>query len=190
MTRIFESGSFSRYRSAVRLDGAQKPIMESSQYTQRSTTVFLSHKHDELNELKDIIGFLEQEFGVKVYIDSRDTSLPKITSGETAKNIKERIKKCDRYILLATNGAIDSKWCNWELGIGDGAKFPNKLAIFPVKPQNSSDSAYKGNEYLEIYSYITYYNGTEKYNSGHTVSKGYYVRTGTTIVPLKQWLSL
>jgi len=189
MIRIFESGQFSQYRTSTRLDDAIKPIMESSQYVKRATTVFLSHKHDELNDLKDTIGFLEKEFGVKVYIDSRDPSLPKKTSGETAKSIKDRIKKCDRYILLATNGAIDSKWCNWELGIGDGSKFPDKLAIFPFKPINSSDSTYKGNEYMEIYPYITCYNGTEKYDTGRYVEKGYYVRTGNNIVPLQKWFS-
>jgi len=189
MIRIFESGRFRQYRTSIRLDDARTPIMESSQYVKRPTTVFLSHKHDELDDLKDIIGFLEKEYSVKVYIDSRDPSLPPRTSGETAKNIKNRIKKCDKYILLATNGAVESKWCNWELGIGDGAKFPEKIAIFPTKPQNSADSAYKGNEYMEIYPYITYYDGTERYDSGRLVEKGYYVRIDDTITPLRKWLS-
>lgn len=189
MINIFESGHFSQYRTSMRLDDARKPITESYQYAQRLTTVFLSHKHDELNELKDFIGFLVKEYNVKVYIDSRDPSLPRITSGETAKNIKNRIKKCDRYILLATNDAVDSKWCNWELGIGDGAKYPDKIAILPIKPICSSDNAYKGNEYMKIYPFIVSYNGTEKYSNGQPIAKGYYVMTGNTITPLRKWLS-
>ena len=163
--------------------------MESSQYVKCPTTVFLSHKHDGLDDLKDVVGFLEKEYSVKVYIDSRDPLLPKKTSGETAKSIKNRIKTCERYILLATNGAIDSKWCNWELGIGDGSKYPNSLALFPIKPTNSSDSIYKGNEYMGIYPYIAYYDGTEKYETVKFVENGYYVRSGTTITPLKKGLS-
>jgi hypothetical protein len=151
--------------------------------------VFLSHKHDDLDDLGGVISFLENEYGVKVYIDSRDPSLPKRTSGETAKSIKDRIKKCDRYILLATNGAIDSKWCNWELGIGDGAKFPDKIAIFPIKPKISNDSAYKGNEYMEIYPYIISCDESDRYDDGKIITRGYYVRTGNSIVPLKKWLS-
>ena len=82
MIKIFDSGRFSSYRASVRLDDARSPIMESSQYVKRPTTVFLSHKHDELDDLKDVVGFLEKEYSVKVYIDSRDPLLPKKTSGD------------------------------------------------------------------------------------------------------------
>ena len=51
MIRIFESGYFSRYRTSTRLDDARTPITELFKYAQRVTTVFLSHKHDELNDL-------------------------------------------------------------------------------------------------------------------------------------------
>lgn len=50
-------------------------------------TVFLSHKHDDLKDLKGIIGKLK-EMGVEIYIDSMDNSMPQKTSGETAKRIK------------------------------------------------------------------------------------------------------
>ena len=50
MTGIFESGRFRQYRASTRLDDARVPIMESSQYVKRPTTVFLSHKHDELDD--------------------------------------------------------------------------------------------------------------------------------------------
>lgn len=54
-----------------------------------------------------------------IYVDWLDPSMPARTCGRTAENIKENIKKYDKFILVATEGAIASKWCNWELGFGD-----------------------------------------------------------------------
>ena len=191
MRSIFEQGSLSAY-SQVRLDDSRAPILEHSQYGARNTTVFISHKHDDLDDLKGLLGFLENRYGVKVYIDSRDSSMPKTTSAQTALNIRERIKGCDKFILLATNGAIESKWCNWELGYGDAQKFKKHIALFQMKPENASDSAYKGSEYMSIYPYITYYNGTETYTDGSPIPRGYYVRRQESdgknyITPLSDW---
>lgn len=190
MRAIFEQGSLSAY-SKVRLDDSTSPILEHYEYSARKTTVFISHKHDDLDDLKGLLGFLEEQYGVKVYIDSRDPSMPKITSAQTAFNIRERIKGCDKFILLATNGAIESKWCNWELGYGDAQKFKKHIALFQMKPKNTSDSAYKGSEYMSIYPYITYYNGTETYTNEKPIPRGYYVRSqesdGNYITPLSDW---
>lgn len=99
--------------------------------------------------------------------------MPPITSWETASNLKKRIVECDKFILLATNVAIASKWRNCELGYGDANKYLDNIAILPIKPK---DITYKGNEYLEIYPYISYYNGTEKYSTGELIKEGYYIR--------------
>ncbi len=193
MKRIFESGCFEEY--AVRdLNSARKEIItESYQYAERKPTVFISHKHDDLSDLKGVIGFLESKYGVKVYIDSRDPSMPKITSAKTGEKIKHRITECQKFILLATNSAVESKWCNWELGFGDANKYPDNIALFPIKPQNTGDSQYKGSEYMELYPFVSYFEGTEKYQDGTFINKGYYVCTkdgdNTTITPLSKWLT-
>lgn len=193
MINIFEQGAFRDY-SRVSLDESMSPVLEHSQYGVRKTTVFISHKHDDLDDLKGLLGFLEQEYGVKVYIDSRDPSMPKITSVQTALNIRERIKGCDKFILLATNGAIESKWCNWELGYGDSQKFKEHIALFPMKPEGAHDFEYKGSEYMSIYPYIAYYVGSEKYENGQSVARGYYVCSQEVdsnyicITPLDDWL--
>ena len=151
MKTIFEEGHFDLY-SNVRLDEARSTIpLAPSQYGYRKTTVFISHKHDDLEDLKGLLGYLEKSYNVKVYIDSMDPSMPKVTSPKTAENIKNRIQKCDKFVLLATNGAVESKWCNWELGYGDAHKYIDHIALFPVKPKGSYDSAYKGNEYMGLY---------------------------------------
>ena len=194
MKDVFEQGSFHQY-SIRNLNESMEPVLAHSQFGINKTTVFLSHKHDELEDLKDFIGFLEQNYNVKVYIDSKDPSMPKITSRETALNIKNRIKQCDKFILLATTAAIESKWCNWELGFGDSQKFKEHIALFFMKPSGYSGDPHKGSEYMSIYPHIVQYNGTEKYKSGKLISRGYYVRTynddgsGCTIIPLKDWFA-
>ena len=158
-------------------------------------TVFLSHKHDDLKDLQGVMGLLE-ELGAKVYIDSMDNKMPGQTSSETALRIKEVIEHCDKFILLATDKAIESYWCNWELGVGDVHKYINHIAIIPMKEKKTNDSQYEGNEYLQIYPYIVYRNGYTTYIDGNTIPKGYYVRMplikdiGHTITPLSKWFKL
>ena len=192
MARVFEQGAFQAY-SQIRLDESRSYIYETPQYGTRRTTVFISHKHDDLGDLKGVLGFLQTQYNVKVYIDSQDSSMPPITSAATAANLKDRIKKCDKFILLATNAAIESKWCNWELGFGDAKKFKEHIALFPMKPEGSYDSSYKGSEYLTIYPYIRYSDGAERYSNGTVISKGYYVVTPeentNSYYPLSQWFS-
>lgn len=188
--RIFQQGEFSDY-SNISLNESRAEVSEILHYASAKTTVFISHKHDELDDLKGVIGFLQNKYNVKAYIDSQDPSMPKVTSAETATRIKDRISRCDKFILLATNGAIDSKWCNWELGFGDAKKYNKHIALFPMKPKGTYDRNYKGNEYMRIYPYIVYYDGTEKYNGGAPIAKGYYVRevtkNGNFITPLNEW---
>lgn len=191
MRTIFEQGYFNKY-SEANLNESRSSVLQHSQYGVCNTTVFISHKHEDLEDLKGVLGFLQKTYGVKVYIDSQDPTMPRVTSPETALKIRERIEKCNKFILLATNGAIESNWCNWELGFGDARKFKEHIALFPMKPKGTSDSAYKGSEYMKIYPYISYFNGTEKYKSGKLISPGYYVRwyenTQNYITPLAEWL--
>ena len=192
MKAIFEQGYLHRY-SQVSLEESRSQVLKHSQYGAAKTTVFISHKHDDLEDLKGLLGFLEQEFNVKVYIDSRDPSMPKVTPAQTALNIRERIIDCNKFILLATNGAIESKWCNWELGYGDAKKFKEHIALFPMKPKDTLDSAYKGSEYMSIYPHITYYDGTETYSGGKPIARGYYVQHKEnglySLTPLAEWFN-
>jgi response regulator RpfG family c-di-GMP phosphodiesterase len=198
---IFEKGYFrsSRLQKGYINESLKRTRMFSSRIADDSkTTVFLSHKHSDIEDMEEATGVIEklEDLGAKVYIDCMDNRMPNQTNGETAQRIKEVIKYCDRFILLATAKAIESYWCNWELGIGDVHKYPSKIAILPVKEKGQHDSQYKGNEYLQIYSRIDYRDGTTYYrNTNEPILKGYYVaevknEEGVThITPLKTWLS-
>ena len=194
---IFEQGDFERFideSTNSRLNRARStvdPIYETNIFGYKKTTVFISHKHDDLQDLKGILSYLEKEYNVTVYIDSKDPNMPKVTSEETARNIKNRIEMCDKFILLATNAAVDSKWCNWELGYGDAQKFSHgDIAIFPLKSKNSD---YKGSEYMALYPYIEYETGTSENIYGEQIKKGLYVVTENDgkrkFIPLSSWLS-
>ena len=88
-----------------------KKIRDSRKKESR-VTIFLSHKHSDAEILKSFI-FLLRKKGIDVYVDWMDYDMPKNTDGSTAERIKKKIKEMDKFILLATEDAISSKWCNW-----------------------------------------------------------------------------
>lgn len=197
---IFEKGHFksSRLQKSIISDSLNEAKMFSARKAyDTKTTVFLSHKHKDLEEIEEATGVIEllEDLGVKVYIDSMDNKMPDQTSGDTASRIKDVIKYCDKFILLATAKAIESYWCNWELGIGDVHKFQRHIAILPVKEKGEYDYQYKGNEYLQIYPHIDYEDGTDTYSNGDRIAAGYYVVEPPNenriryINPLKTWLN-
>lgn len=113
--------------------------------------IFLSHSHQDKTLIKDAITFFKT-INVTVYVDWLDQGMPVKTNGETAQKIKSKIKSLEKFILLATNSAVNSKWCNWELGIGDIYKFTtDNLAILPLADNSGT---WDGNEYLQIYPRI------------------------------------
>jgi hypothetical protein len=137
---IFERGHFDENlvnESFINESLKETRMFSASDYSLKPT-VFLSHKHDDLKDMRGFMGKL-QDLGAKVYIDSMDNKMPNQTSGDTAKRIKEVIKYCNKFILLATDKAIESYWCNWELGIGDTHKFMNHIAILPLKDKGTYD---------------------------------------------------
>lgn len=199
---IFERGHFRD--NTISKAVVNDLLNESRTFSERTAssnkpTIFLSHKHhdDDDKEQKDLRGVIKllEESGGKVYVDSMDNTMPGQTSGETAKRIKKVIKYCNKFILFATDKAIESYWCNWELGIGDTHKYIEHIAILPMKEDRTADSRYKGNEYLQIYPSIDYEDGTTRYRtSREIIPEGYYVCKPRNsegvryITPLKQWL--
>ena len=148
--------------------------------------VFLSHKHDEVNLVKQIKSILES-LHYKVYVDWEDATMPTRTNGETANRLKGKIRSLDKFIFLASNGAINSKWCNWEIGYGDAYKLGiDKFAIFPV----SNQLGWLGAEYLSLYPRIEYVSDHGDYNFGNPNFGTYWVvYPNGNKQTLKEWLS-
>ena len=190
MSFISES-QLSNYRTGTMTFSRDNFVNLNESYSRDKTKpmVFLSHKHDELVILHDVIAFLKNE-GVDIYVDWMDEEMPAYTNAETAVKLKNRIKVSNKFILIATQNAINSKWCNWELGLGDAAKYKEHIALFPV---NKTYQSFSGAEYLKIYPYIDYENGNNVYLNGSYIPEGYYVKTplyngNMNLVPLKNWL--
>lgn len=171
--------------SKVRTENINESIVLFSRAEQKrsrnkysfETSVFLSHKHEEKEIIKQAITLLNK-LGVDVYVDWMDNGMPRSTNGYTAMRIKEKIRNSDKFILLATEAAINSKWCNWELGYGDAHKFFKNIAIMPIT--DNEDNSFSGTEYLSIYPIITseYLYSTGKYNVEYKDSK----------ISLEDWL--
>jgi hypothetical protein len=115
------------------------------------TTVFLSHSHLDKDTLVAGASKFLQDFGVKLYVDWEDESMPESTSHETASKIKSKIRENRKFLLLATPNALASRWVPWELGIADMTKGIKDIAILPVEDPNIP---WRGNEYIAIYPRI------------------------------------
>lgn len=189
MSFITESQVKNQRRSTktfMTLNESLRTFKNESSYLK--TKIFLSHKHDEKEFLEGAISLLKT-FGVDVYVDWLDDGMPKTTSCQTAVRIKEKIKENHKFILLATEDAINSKWCNWELGLGDAAKYIENIALLPIKNDYND---FSGSEYLEIYPYvfnIDYY----QFFKGEYRSQGTYVvypsvNGNDRVLPIAQWL--
>lgn len=155
--------------------------------TNRHLSVFLSHKHNELEYLERVRYVLES-LNASVYVDWADPSMQHSTDRRTAETLKEKIKRYDKFVFVASDTAINSKWCNWEIGYGDAQKYEqDKIAIFPIK---QDDREWKGNEYLRLYPSIEYFDGTTTYASGKTIPEGFYVcyHYRRIIIPLADWI--
>lgn len=126
-----------------------------------TTTIFLSHSHSDAVMIDKVVVLLSKS-GVTVYIDRTDSGLPPTTGPATAARIKTKIKEQKKFILVATDNAIQSKWCNWELGYGDSQKFDQNIALLPLAENSGT---WQGNEYLAIYPRIEEsYSGSDRYN--------------------------
>lgn len=145
-----------QYRNATRI--YTKTVTESLQLFKEEprdlmVSVFVFHKHDELEELDSAINFLNS-FGELVYADWIDEDMYENTTEATKRvhlAIKEKMKANQKFIFLATENAINSKMGKWILGQLHGQKNLEHIAIFPIRGDYSD---YSGEEYLDKYPYI------------------------------------
>ena len=188
---IFERGHFKTNKFVNLNESVRETRTFSKSKTEYKPTVFISHKHSDLEDQEEVKGILEifEDLGAKVYIDSMDNKMPDETSGETALRIKDVIKYTKKFVLVATEKAIESYWCNWELGLGDAAKYINNIAILPIKKDYSD---FSGNEYLEIYPHIINLENLQYYKGEYRASGTYVlfpsVNGNNKMMLLKDWL--
>jgi len=118
---------------------------------QARISIFLSHSHKDKELVEGLIETLAHYSEISIYVDWQDSTMPRVTSRETAQKIKERIANLDYFLILGTKNAMESRWVPWEIGIADTTKSADKIAIIPVINLNEK---FQGNEYLQLYKRI------------------------------------
>ncbi|USS84808.1 toll/interleukin-1 receptor domain-containing protein [Fructilactobacillus myrtifloralis] len=148
-----------------------------------SYDLFISHSFKDKNLIGALASLFEKD-GISVYIDwIQDSTLDRLNvTSRTANVIKNRIKQCTGLAYIATKNIVDSKWCPWELGIGDGMN-NGKVCILPIL-ETKSDT-FHGQEYLGLYQYIDY-SSAGSYGGSHFWIND--PQDGEKIVTLKEWL--
>jgi len=154
--RYFNSDDIRKFNENVKTAGATV-ILENASISKKASSqkcdVFLSHSSKDKDDLPAVIEFLKR-FGVKAYVDKADDDLPKKTTSETGKIIKNRIAECKKFIVLVSDNSKESKWIPWELGIGDEKKSIDNVALLPKS--DDSSSGWPEQEYLGLYPRIVY----------------------------------
>lgn len=117
-------------------------------------STFLSHSSKDEELVVGAIVVL-QKHGGTVYVDEIDPEMPPYTTEETAAILKKRIQQANRFVLLTSRNSKDSRWVPWELGIADGYKEMNQIALFPAS-DTVDDDTWTAWEYLGLYRKIVF----------------------------------
>ncbi len=140
----------------AKLTAQEQATLLKSVSTQRTSagSTFLSHSSRDSDLVLGAITVLENH-GASVYVDEVDPEMPPYTTDETAALLKKRIHQSNRFVLLASKNSKESKWVPWELGIADGDKGLNNIALFPAS-DSTYDQEWASWEYLGLYRRIVW----------------------------------
>ena len=131
--------------------------------------------------MESIVNFL-LSVNFNVYIDYLDKTLEDQTNETVASILRERIKSCSKFILLATPNSGSSKWMPWELGLGDRIINYKNVAILPL---TTDSSVWSDQEYGKIYGRIE---GTYTYIENKP-DDWFIIFPNGNKINLKKWLS-
>ncbi|CAH0498033.1 toll/interleukin-1 receptor domain-containing protein [Novosphingobium sp. CECT 9465] len=155
MIRFVTKAELRRYAADLTIT-EQASLRKSASSRPLESATFLSHSSKDKELVVGAIQVLEGH-GARVYIDEIDPEMPPYTSEETAGILKSRIRQTQRFVLLASANSKDSRWVPWELGVADGYKGLDKIALFPAA-ENSSEPDWASWEYLGLYHRIVWGN--------------------------------
>lgn len=144
---------------------------------------FVSYSSKDSEYLPFVLKILTNH-GAMPYVDKGDARLPNPPSVKTAEVLKDTIKQSKRMVVFVTTNSKDSKWIPWELGLGDGSKTNNDIALFP-SAESSYDTEWIEQEYLGLYKRIVY-GKLENYSEDVWMVLDYQNNTATE---LSKWLS-
>jgi hypothetical protein len=89
----------------------------------------------------------ETMLSVLLLLDSAGVKICPVLSGSLGASgrgsdkddsVRNNIARCSKLVFIASDNAMRSPRCNWELGIGDGLMTPANTAIMPVTEQRGA----------------------------------------------------
>lgn len=145
------------FSETILQDLGERPVAASfsnikTASSQAKVTIFLSHSHLDHKVVKGLIRYLDG-LGISIYVDWNDSSMPAVTNRVTASRLKQRIKACSLFMVLATRNALNSKWVPWEVGIADQIKGENAVSVIGVVDPSGK---FPGSEYLQLYQLVAF----------------------------------
>ena len=147
--------TYNELRSWGQQENAQAMLKEAhASSTKSHHTVFLSHSSKDDDLVPGAILILKNH-GATVYADHDDPSLAGADCAAIADNLRTVIHTCKKFVMLATPRSKDSKWIPWELGLGDEARKPSNVALFP-SAETAVEMQWAEQEYLGLYQRIVW----------------------------------
>ena len=134
-------------------------IVEASTPQPLEESTFLSHRSEDMADVKKIYNFIHYTYNESIYIDKEDAKLPSRTNKRTALRLKEQIERCNKFVLVVTQHSKESSWIPWEIGYADGVKDIKDIAIFPCNNSlvdKTDNNTWAGQEYLGLYPRIVF----------------------------------
>lgn len=116
----------------------------------RGKNLFLSHSSIDVDRLPSAIGLLEKH-GADVYVDVQDAGIRGMTDPEIAARLRDAIGSCKRLVVLFTEHTPTSRWIPWELGVADGRRGREEVALLPARARPGSPDRWANEGYFEIY---------------------------------------
>lgn len=174
--------TFAELKDTKKIFNESELIKSASQFKPEKN-VFLSHSSNDIDLLPYIITIIENHDG-NVYIDKSDKNLPAITCRKTAAILKDEINKINKFIVFVTPNSKNSRWVPWELGLADGLKSMNDIALFPSHDVANNQNNWIEQEYLGLYNSIQ----LGRFEGKTTYEWMVYNLVTTYSTPLREWI--
>jgi hypothetical protein len=128
-------------------------LVEKAAFSEGKTfDVFLSHSYNDAEIILGVAKFIEDQ-GKSVYVDwivDKELNRSSVNT-KTADLLRTRMRASKSFVYASSENSPHSKWMPWELGFFDGLR-PGMVSILPLV--QSTDSEWKGQEYLGLYPVI------------------------------------
>jgi hypothetical protein len=156
---IIKRSELLKYRASTNIELLTSLDVASAQKLgSKRPLVFISHSSkDKL--LVDSVREILYNHGADSYVDREDSEMPEKVSSQTAKRLQEKMLICDKFVMIASNNALKSRWVPWELGFADNSTGTSNVGIFLVEEDIDENNEHTGewwekNEYVRLYKII------------------------------------